>query len=368
MVGGGEAPQPSFALQLVQFWQLVRDCRLTGKQLPLASVDLCVAKSIEDPPQLLELRAELESQGVPVTAAPVIDPHNPSNELQYRDFCEALVRIAHGKFYSFPQLERRVNTLVTTLLLPLAGNAEKDEFQLRYEELETQDTLAEFDEDLFRAFLVLVDVYRARAGALAGSAFPLAASGRGRAHRSPCRPPWSGLTPAGPTACPGDVTSVRECLCLLEECGLVSHPKPVPPPPASDDPSQPPAAPPPPPAPKKGTLFWDQARRCFFTVLFPEEAVQVERMSQGSDDGELVEDEGLPGDTEPWSLDIEILFTEFIEALLRCAEAALPNPEETLSDKIWAFIGEGLLRRERPPPPAEEPPAGAMDGGGAGSA
>ena len=58
------------------------------------------------------------------TAAVVGDPlplHSPAQELLFRDFCEALVRVGHLKFLQLPTLDRRVQALLQGYILAHAG-------------------------------------------------------------------------------------------------------------------------------------------------------------------------------------------------------------------------------------------------------
>ena len=47
--------------------------------------------------------------------------HHPHSELLYRDFCEALVRIAFVRYPHHPSLEARLQHLITAHVLPLSS-------------------------------------------------------------------------------------------------------------------------------------------------------------------------------------------------------------------------------------------------------
>lgn len=51
--------------------------------------------------------------------------NSPVAELSYKDFCEALVRIAHARYPLLPTLERQVQQLISQHLLPMGGSPAK---------------------------------------------------------------------------------------------------------------------------------------------------------------------------------------------------------------------------------------------------
>mmetsp|Transcript_24810 Transcript_24810/g.61125 ORF Transcript_24810/g.61125 Transcript_24810/m.61125 type:complete len:281 (-) Transcript_24810:214-1056(-) len=71
------------------------------------------------PPLLLTLILAISLAAAPAAAATAkVDVLDPHATLLYRQFAEALVRVAHLKFHDLPGLERRLNKLVTEFLLP----------------------------------------------------------------------------------------------------------------------------------------------------------------------------------------------------------------------------------------------------------
>ena len=92
--------------------------------LPDSSVALpktLLVQACAAPPQLIQLRQEVASAE---SALAVQDgstsTHSPVRQLLFRDFCEALVRVAHLKFRHLPSLQQRLHHLLHTHILPHA--------------------------------------------------------------------------------------------------------------------------------------------------------------------------------------------------------------------------------------------------------
>jgi len=56
--------------------------------------------------------------------------HHPDSELLFREFVEALVRIAQHLYHDLPSLERRLHHLINLHILPFAGKAEGDRLKM----------------------------------------------------------------------------------------------------------------------------------------------------------------------------------------------------------------------------------------------
>eukprot|EP00798_Chlamydomonas_sp_ICE-L_P022097 gene22097-29154_t len=119
----GEA-RPSFTMVSAQFWELLLDSRLVtiDEILALArqpsetlaafrekmQVDVgVVGDEVEEAFWLTLTPGQTEAGGI----------HNPMLELLFPSFCQALVRTAAVRYHHLPGLERRVHTLINTHLL-----------------------------------------------------------------------------------------------------------------------------------------------------------------------------------------------------------------------------------------------------------
>lgn len=82
---------------------------------------LSLAQACAPPLQLLALRQELATPEVllAVGGGPA-NLHDPTLQLPFRDFCEALVRIAHLKYRHLPSLQQRLHQLLHSHILPHA--------------------------------------------------------------------------------------------------------------------------------------------------------------------------------------------------------------------------------------------------------
>lgn len=67
------------------------------------------------------IRNELNSPQLSAAVSMVIlEQHSPMRQLLFRDFCEALVRIAHVKYRHLPSLQKQLEALLQTNILPHA--------------------------------------------------------------------------------------------------------------------------------------------------------------------------------------------------------------------------------------------------------
>ena len=135
-------------LLLAQFYELCRASGLVSRHAPLRAVGAAAAAARAPPPAVAARRARVLAQGVASGAAAAVlcDPlgvwpaydasgrllpgaatcvHEPLAELPYREFAEALVRVAALRYPAQPGLARRVHLLLQAHLAPLlaAGGA-----------------------------------------------------------------------------------------------------------------------------------------------------------------------------------------------------------------------------------------------------
>lgn len=83
--------------------------------------DILLLQACAAPSQLLALRQHVASPEVSLAVGggtPKL--HDPTLQLLFRDFCEALVRIAHLKYRHLPTLQQRLHQLVHSHILPHA--------------------------------------------------------------------------------------------------------------------------------------------------------------------------------------------------------------------------------------------------------
>ena len=67
------------------------------------------------------IRNELNSPQLSAAVSMVtLEQHSPVRQLLFRDFCEALVRIAHVKYRHLPSLQKQLEALLQTNILPHA--------------------------------------------------------------------------------------------------------------------------------------------------------------------------------------------------------------------------------------------------------
>lgn len=82
---------------------------------------LLLLQACAAPPQLLALQQELAplelSRAGEASPPPL---HDPTRQLLFCDFCEALVRVAHLKYRHLPSLQQRLHHLLHGHILPLA--------------------------------------------------------------------------------------------------------------------------------------------------------------------------------------------------------------------------------------------------------
>eukprot|EP00959_Pyramimonas_sp_CCMP1952_P094611 1979093-Pyramimonas_sp.AAC.1 len=115
----GDAPgSKSYMLTFYQFWRLARECRMTTKDLTVAQINLILGQVIRAPEGKEALK---------------LGPHNPRTRLMFREFVEALVRIAHALYHGLVSLERRFHKLITIHILPNVNKREMDPFMAELE-------------------------------------------------------------------------------------------------------------------------------------------------------------------------------------------------------------------------------------------
>uniref|UniRef100_A0A7S0QT02 Uncharacterized protein n=1 Tax=Pyramimonas obovata TaxID=1411642 RepID=A0A7S0QT02_9CHLO len=116
----------SYMLTFYQFWRMARDCRMTTKDLTIAQINLILGQVIKAP----EGKEALE-----------VGPHNPETRLMFREFVEALVRIAQSLYHGLVSLERRFHRLITTHILPNVSKMEVDPFMAEMEGVDMQGVI-----------------------------------------------------------------------------------------------------------------------------------------------------------------------------------------------------------------------------------
>lgn len=151
MPWGWDRPQHSAALTSAQLWQLMRDCNVTEPDCSLTHINMALAQVWHNlltptsiaivlhcyhchcyyslftvmllqarapPPQLLALRREVALAGVSLAVGGCTPHlHDPTLQLLFSDFCEALVRIAHLKYRHLPTLQQRLHQLLHSHIL-----------------------------------------------------------------------------------------------------------------------------------------------------------------------------------------------------------------------------------------------------------
>ncbi|EKX50293.1 hypothetical protein GUITHDRAFT_104103 [Guillardia theta CCMP2712] len=98
----------SFAMKMIDFWKFAKDCRLPDNKLNLAEIDRIFMQI--DP-----------------TAGSTIGEANRKRKMIYRQFQEALVRLANFKIPHALRVSDRLAQLLTHYILPLAGRESKDD-------------------------------------------------------------------------------------------------------------------------------------------------------------------------------------------------------------------------------------------------
>lgn len=96
-------------MRACQFWELARDAQLLGRTVPLATLDGLLQRAMAPPPEVVARRARVRARlqlEAPEQAGAVLPnaglAHDPGRELLFRDFCEALVRVAHARCAGCP--------------------------------------------------------------------------------------------------------------------------------------------------------------------------------------------------------------------------------------------------------------------------
>jgi hypothetical protein len=103
----------SFAMSMLDFWKMARDCRLPDARLSLAAIDrvfLLVDQHSHD-------------------RADALAVHSPHRKLIFRAFLEGLVRLADGKYPELPTLAERLTYMLFHNLLPYACQDTADDFR-----------------------------------------------------------------------------------------------------------------------------------------------------------------------------------------------------------------------------------------------
>lgn len=148
-----DVPRPSFTMVTCQVWELASDARLVTAGTPLARLDGWLERARRPPEALAAFRAQAAAAMEVVRAAGATHAdlgdggelaqglggsevfweelahahvrgglHAPLQELLFREFCEACVRIAAARYRHIPGLERRLHTLINAHLLHQVGN------------------------------------------------------------------------------------------------------------------------------------------------------------------------------------------------------------------------------------------------------
>ncbi|MEW5313928.1 MAG: hypothetical protein WDW38_005459 [Sanguina aurantia] len=133
--------QHSFTMVTAQFWELMADSRLITVHTNLHRIDGFLAQARRAPPTLAAYRQEAHAQMQQDLAHdPSLDTpeerklwsdllsehakgglHSPTCELLFRQFCEALVRVASARYSHVPGIDRRLHVLINTHLLHLVS-------------------------------------------------------------------------------------------------------------------------------------------------------------------------------------------------------------------------------------------------------
>ena len=98
-----------------------RTLRFPAHRLQAASLTLMLMQAGKPTPEIAKLRSELASASlIEAVAGGRPSLHTPLRQLLFRDFCEALVHIAHMKYQHLPSLQQRLHQLLHSLVLPYA--------------------------------------------------------------------------------------------------------------------------------------------------------------------------------------------------------------------------------------------------------
>mmetsp|Transcript_27808 Transcript_27808/g.46528 ORF Transcript_27808/g.46528 Transcript_27808/m.46528 type:complete len:668 (+) Transcript_27808:232-2235(+) len=127
----------SYMLTYYQFWKLVRDCRISNKDLSIAKINVLLGEAV---------RGDEGKESLS------LGPHNPETPMLFREFVEACVRIAHSLYHDLTSLERRVHHLVNNNILPFVSKTEVVPFVAEMEGPEVQAVIEQNDTALRKLY------------------------------------------------------------------------------------------------------------------------------------------------------------------------------------------------------------------------
>lgn len=315
----------SSSMLACQFWDLVRDCRLLGPDLSLCTVDDILRTARQPAAALAAFRQKQLNERRDVEAdrlytdtryGPFIcqlaadrePPHSPTAELLFREFCCALVRLAHVKHAQLPHLDQRVAALITKTIVPYNTQQSpndafhKTTFQQQYESAGLRKYLQLAEHGLSAMFMAVaqpaagVKVKRA-AGVTAANGDDGEEEEEGLQDTSAPQ-----VSPQAPWAFE---TTPRAVLQLLQSRGVFA-----------------------------GALTPIlAAAACAYNCLSVAPDLPPSSLAPGS----------LMAEVAPW-MDSRMAYQEFVEALVRCADLALDmSTTSNLLAKVKTFLGTGPL-------------------------
>jgi len=403
--------RPSFKLLMCQLHKMLRDCSIPTRLVPTSFIDMLAAKTHRDAPAILELRRELGAEGwdVPENEDHFSDPHNPVKELDFRRFCELVVRIAAVRNQHMPSLERRVHALISQNIVPTLEAIQRGDLLGAPSPLdgdEAREAAIALDDHLYDCFQhVRSDEY----SQLPASRPPTAAGAPGHNDAVLGVPGARVGVPVGPVggkvkelpahgaSHPEGGVTVRQLVLLLVRRGLVKGTPQY-------------RAPPPPPSEPEGEESGLELEKQD-SKADPKKKVAAESSTDKSSvsqrPSELAEEEGEPGPSGPifiqnigvslatvvqccmlaccpgdaqhavrvsengtlqedveeldsvpfqdlLSCEVEMLYGEFVEVVAMLADRAIPEERMGVPEKLRSFVLGGLLGWEEQG--AEYPP------------
>jgi len=119
----------NFAMSMVDFWKMCKDCRIPDTRMTLAEIDRIFL--------LVDRHAQERTD--------ILAVHNPHHKLIFRSFLEGLVRLADFKYAEHPSLAERLSHMLFHNILPYACQDSADDFKQRLDALDSRHFLQHYE-------------------------------------------------------------------------------------------------------------------------------------------------------------------------------------------------------------------------------